>query len=123
MWGLSAIITAAAATIGYFIGPYVAKLVVKLGNYVAKLIQKGKIAFKKLSGKAKSAVKTLLKESCCFVAGTMISTEDGEVPIEEIKVGDKVYSQNTDTGEVSLKTVKNVFVRETQTIYHIKTDD
>ena len=122
VWGLSGIITAAAATIGYFIGPYVAKIAVKLGKYIAKLIRKGKIAFKKLSGKAKSAVKTLLKESCCFVAGTMINTSDGEVPIEEIKVGDKVYSQNTDTGEVSTKTVKNVFVKETQTIYHIKTD-
>lgn len=48
----------------------------------------------------------------CFVAGTMISTDDGFTPIEEIKVGDRVWSEDTATCEKALKKVKKVFVRE-----------
>ena len=49
VWGLSAIIGAAAATIGYFIGPYVAKFANKLVEYTIKLIQKGKVSLSKFS--------------------------------------------------------------------------
>lgn len=49
VWGLTAVIGAAAAVIGYFIGPYVAKIATKLVEYVANLIQKGKLAIGKLS--------------------------------------------------------------------------
>lgn len=49
VWGLSAIITAAASTIGYFIGPYVGKLANKLVNYTIELIKKGKVSLKKFS--------------------------------------------------------------------------
>ncbi|WP_416390177.1 Hint domain-containing protein [Terrisporobacter petrolearius] len=33
----------------------------------------------------------------CFVAGTLVSTEKGLVPIEDIKEGDLVWSQNPET--------------------------
>ena len=46
VWGLSAIITAAASTIGYFIGPYVGKLANKLVNYTIELIKKAKLVLK-----------------------------------------------------------------------------
>lgn len=39
----------------------------------------------------------------CFVAGTLILTEDGQVPIEEIEEGDYVYATNPETGESSYK--------------------
>ncbi len=55
----------------------------------------------------------------CFVAGTMISAEDGFVPIEEIKVGDRVWSEDTATGEKELKKVKKVFVREKDSIIRL----
>jgi hypothetical protein len=47
----------------------------------------------------------------CFVAGTLIATADGERPIEEIKVGDKVYATDPDTGETGLFTVTDAFTR------------
>ncbi|MCP4363210.1 MAG: hypothetical protein GY796_34855, partial [Chloroflexi bacterium] len=34
-----------------------------------------------------------------FTAGTLVHTEDGLVPIEEVKLGDKVYALDPDTGE------------------------
>jgi hypothetical protein len=32
--------------------------------------------------------------SYCFVAGTLVTTEDGFKPIEEIEIGDRVLSEN-----------------------------
>ncbi|MGI5190734.1 polymorphic toxin-type HINT domain-containing protein [Promicromonospora sp. CA-289599] len=48
----------------------------------------------------------------CFVAGTLILTEDGLKPIEEIQVGDKVWAKDLDTGENELRTVDKTFVRQ-----------
>ena len=122
VWGLSAVIGAAAAVIGYFIGPYVAKIAVKLGQYVASLIRKGKIVFRKLSSKVKSSVRSLLKQTCCFVAGTQIDTPYGSENIENISIGDSVYAKNPDTGEIGVKKVTNVFVRQTSELCHIVTN-
>ena len=36
----------------------------------------------------------------CFVAGTLVCTVDGEVPIEDIEVGDYVLAENPETGEL-----------------------
>ena len=41
----------------------------------------------------------------CFVEGTKVLTEIGLVNIEEIKVGDKVYSYNSEKGIIELKDV------------------
>ena len=48
----------------------------------------------------------------CFVAGTNIKTEDGDKNIEDIEVGDRVYSYNPKTGEEGYKTVKRTFIKE-----------
>ena len=45
----------------------------------------------------------------CFVRGTPILTEKGYVNIEDVKVGDKVYSFNHGTDKVELKTVQRSF--------------
>ncbi|WP_416861282.1 Hint domain-containing protein, partial [Intestinibacter bartlettii] len=34
----------------------------------------------------------------CFVEGTLVLTENGLVPIEDIEVGDYVWAENPDTG-------------------------
>ena len=47
-------------------------------------------------------------------------TDEGEKPIEEIQVGDKVLSQNVDTGEKGYKEVKQLFVHEVDTLYHVQ---
>ena len=57
--------------------------------------------------------------SYCFVAGTLVTTEDGFKPIEEIEVGDKVLSENELTGEVSVKTVTETYINETDELVHI----
>lgn len=41
----------------------------------------------------------------CLVAGSMIQTANGLRPIESIQVGDRIVSQNIETGEISLKPV------------------
>ncbi len=45
---------------------------------------------------------------CCFVNGTKISTENGDVLIEDIKVGDLVWSYNFETQTKELKKVLQV---------------
>lgn len=41
----------------------------------------------------------------CFVAGTLVATEKGYVPIELIEAGDLMYPENLETGEKTLKPV------------------
>ena len=60
-----------------------------------------------------------LKEAKCFVAGTKVSSENGLKPIEKVKIGDKVWSKNEETGEVALKKVKNIFVNKTKVLIHV----
>ncbi|HBL84589.1 MAG TPA: hypothetical protein DDZ99_06745, partial [Clostridiales bacterium] len=55
----------------------------------------------------------------CFVAGTLVSTENGNKPIEEIKAGDLVWSENPETGEKALKRVMQTFVNETDVLVHV----
>lgn len=46
----------------------------------------------------------------CFVAGTLIHTKDGLVPIEQLSVGDSVWSYNEFTGKKELKAIETYFV-------------
>ena len=55
----------------------------------------------------------------CFVAGTKIRTADGEKNIEDIEVGDEVYSSDVETGGVGLKHVLWTKVAETTDIVHV----
>ena len=55
----------------------------------------------------------------CFVAGTLISTEDGLKPIEEIEAGDYVWSEDSETGEVGLKQVVQTFVNEKDVLIRV----
>ncbi len=40
-----------------------------------------------------------VRRGVCFVAGTLVSTPDGEVPIETLEVGDEVLSRDMETGK------------------------
>ena len=55
----------------------------------------------------------------CFVAGTLVVTEEGFRPIEEIKAGDVVLSWNEGSGELGYNKVAQTFVRSTELIYQI----
>lgn len=60
------------------------------------------------------------KHNACFVAGTLVHTDKGLVPIEQIKVGDMVLSRHeSGEGEATYKRVTNTFITENQPIYAI----
>ncbi|MGN0632908.1 MAG: polymorphic toxin-type HINT domain-containing protein [Oscillospiraceae bacterium] len=110
-----------------------------IGNIGAGTYSFGKIAKKYISGDASftwDEIKGDLYEvamtgvsmfgsakdfgtSYCFVAGTLVTTEDGFKPIEEIEVGDKVLSENELTGEVENKTVTKTYINQTTKLTHV----
>lgn len=57
-----------------------------------------------------SLVVLLANTRMCFVAGTIVHTSDGLVPIEEVEVGDLVLSRDPETGAQGYKPVLNTFV-------------
>jgi len=57
----------------------------------------------------------------CFVAGTLVHTDKGLVPIEQINVGDRVLSKpENGEGEVAYKPVENTFVHEDKEIWLVE---
>ena len=71
-------------------------------------------------GKIAGKFKVKPSGSFCFAAGTLVAAEKGQKPIEEVKVGDFVYSENPETGEKGLKKVVRTFVNETEELIHVK---
>ena len=58
--------------------------------------------------------------SCnCFTAGTKVLTDEGEKPIEEIEVGDKVLAKDDETGEMAYKEVEWLYQRDVEETYNI----
>ena len=56
---------------------------------------------------------TFLKKGCgCFVAGTMVWTADGQVPIEQLQIGDQVVAFNEATGEREFRLIIDTYIRE-----------
>ena len=62
------------------------------------------------------------KPSNCFVEGTGIQTEDGTVPIENVKPGDMVWAWDEDSGDVALKRVVETYINESSELIHIFVD-
>ena len=56
----------------------------------------------------------------CFEKGTLVYTKDGNQLIQNIRVGDLVYSYNFDKDVVELSKVINILSRRTQGIYELK---
>ncbi|WP_442954372.1 polymorphic toxin-type HINT domain-containing protein [Paenibacillus sp. MMS18-CY102] len=80
-------------------------------GYVASIGYKGgAVAGKPASGRS----------GCdCFTAGTKVLTDEGEKPIEEIEVGDKVLAKDDETGEMAYKEVEWLFQRDVEETYNI----
>ena len=55
----------------------------------------------------------------CFIAGTLVATKNGLVPIEDIEPGDLVWATDVETGETALKEVVQLFRNETEEWVHI----
>ncbi len=86
-----------------------------LGDMFSDLFR-GAMDVVSIAGGAKLASE---KISYCFVAGTLVTTEDGQKPIEEIQIGDKVLSENPETGEIAYKTVEETYINETDELIHV----
>ncbi|KZN52837.1 hypothetical protein N474_22445 [Pseudoalteromonas luteoviolacea CPMOR-2] len=66
---------------------------------------------------------TIRRNPCnksCFVAGTMVLTDKGYVPIESIGEGDKVLATDIHTGEQSWKPVTHTWVVFDKDIYEVQ---
>ena len=59
----------------------------------------------------------------CFVAGTKIAVENGYKNIEDIEVGDYVYSYNLDTNKKELNKVLRTFIHQKDEIYTLKVNN
>jgi len=55
----------------------------------------------------------------CFIKGTLVLTSIGLVKIEDINIGDEVWSYNEETKEKELKKVKQVFRNKTNEWLHL----
>lgn len=64
--------------------------------------------------------RVLRLDACCFVAGTLVATENGLVPIEEIDEGDLVWSRDEETGETLLKVVTGLIRRHEREIWEVE---
>ncbi|GAA3408999.1 hypothetical protein GCM10020370_47220 [Paenibacillus hodogayensis] len=62
-------------------------------------------------------------ECNCFTAGTKVLTDEGEKPIEEIEVGDKVLAKDNETSEMAYKEVEWLFQRDVEETYNITIGD
>lgn len=64
------------------------------------------------------------QNSCghCFTAGTTVSTDKGDIPIENIQYGDKVLSKNEKTGELSYEPVIGLFQKNAELTYSLYID-
>ncbi|MEV6039668.1 polymorphic toxin-type HINT domain-containing protein [Nonomuraea sp. NPDC052116] len=57
----------------------------------------------------------------CFPAGTLVDTEDGPRRIEDIRVGDRVWSADPTTGRRTLRKVARLFHRSVDSLVRITT--
>ncbi|MEW4489526.1 polymorphic toxin-type HINT domain-containing protein [Thalassoglobus sp. JC818] len=65
-----------------------------------------------------------IRAGSCLVPGTLVETERGSIPIEEIAVGDQVLSQDIETGEITFKPVLHCsLVEDTETIEIVTSHD
>ena len=73
----------------------------------------------KLPGSSQTGAQPQSTVNQCFKEGTLVETEEGLKPIEEIAVGDKVLAFDETTGEQAYKPVVQLFRNTTKEWYHI----
>ena len=109
--------TALVAIVGWFSGPVIYRAITAITPMLQEAIEKGKLLYNKIATSVSRFLGLLPK---CFVAGTLIKTQEGERPIEELKIGDMVYAENPETGEKGLKRVTDVYVNESEILIEIE---
>jgi len=81
-------------------------------------LEQAGFTIKSLSSAIKGTTKNI-KGQVCFTGDTVIPTKDGYKEIKDIKVGDEVYSENTETGEKGLRKINNTFINETKELIYV----
>ena len=97
----------------------------KTATKVVNAATKVKDKTSSIVGRVTDKIKNLRSSSkaaqvACFVAGTLVLSEDGYAAIETIEPGDKVYAANPETEEAGYKEVVRTFVSEKDEIVHVK---
>jgi len=59
----------------------------------------------------------------CFLRGTSVWTDTGELPIEDVRVGDRVLSQDQATGELAYKLVMHTTLRTASPTLRLRLGD
>jgi RHS repeat-associated protein len=59
------------------------------------------------------------RATCCFVAGTLVETNEGLRPIEDVEVGDLVLSRDEVTGETAYKPVTELVRRHERQVWRL----
>ena len=59
----------------------------------------------------------------CLAAGTPVRTDRGLTAIEEVRVGDRVLSQDVETGELAYKPVLQTTVRPPKELWTVRFND
>ena len=72
-----------------------------------------------VGGGAGAAAGYVNTRTACFVAGTLVLTENGRVEIEDISADDYVWAWDEETGNVALKRVVETYVNETTELIHV----
>ena len=55
----------------------------------------------------------------CFVAGTLVLTNHGSIPIENVSSGTMVWAWDEATGDVALKEVVETYINQTSELVHV----
>lgn len=71
------------------------------------------------TGAITGAVSGALHPTACFVAGTSVAVASGYVAIETLQPGDLVWAWDKETGDVALKPVKQLFIKESDELIHL----
>ena len=58
----------------------------------------------------------------CFVAGTLILTDHGKIPIEDVTAGEYVWAWDEESGSIARKRVVETYVNETDELVHVFVD-
>lgn len=66
-----------------------------------------------------TSLTTFAKGGGCFLAGTLISTPDGDKAIETLKAGDSVFSYNEKTGDREISKIGSIDVLDRTAYYEI----
>jgi RHS repeat-associated protein len=72
---------------------------------------------------AKTAKAVEVAFRLCFAAGTLVRTAEGLVPIEDVAVGDLVWSRDDESGEEGWREVTELFVTLDQEIIELSVSD